>query len=123
MTLRTKWRPADRFLVRHKDAAIVVVEKKAGVLSQKTESGRGEDLLQLVREFVGVKGRGPSIYPVHRLDRVVSGLLVYARRSDVQQHLIDQFARHAVLRRYTAAVRGLLPEDSGTFESTLVTTD
>ena len=48
MALRTKWRSGDRFLVRHKDPAILVVEKKAGILTVRTESGRAEDLLTLL---------------------------------------------------------------------------
>jgi 23S rRNA pseudouridine1911/1915/1917 synthase len=123
MTLRTRWRPSDRFLVRHKDAAVLVVEKKAGVLSQRTESGRGEDMLTLLRAFVGGKGRSPGVLPVHRLDRNVSGLLVYARRADVQQDLIAQFAEHSVDRIYIAAVRGVLAADRGTFDTPLVTDD
>lgn len=123
MTLRSTWRPGDRFLVRHKDKALIVVEKKAGVLSQATESGRGEDMLHLLRDFIGARGASTGIFPVHRLDRTVSGLLVYARRADVQADLIGQFARHDVKRRYIAGVHGLLDADEGTFESDLWTKD
>jgi 23S rRNA pseudouridine1911/1915/1917 synthase len=117
MTLRSRWRPGDSFLVRHKDSAVLVVEKKAGVLSQRTESGRDPDMLGLLRAFLG--GRA-SVLPVHRLDRVVSGLLVYARTYEDQQRLITQFAKHDVERRYLAAVKGRMERDSGTFESKLV---
>src|SRR5688572_13489949 len=102
MTLRTRWKPKDRFLVRHKDAAMLVVEKKAGVLSQRTDSGRGEDMLRLLNELLGARGRSIGVLPVHRLDRDVSGLLVYARRPDVQDELIAQFAEHTVERKYLA---------------------
>ncbi len=121
MTLRTRWRPSDRFLVRHKDTAILVVEKKAGVLSQRTGSGRGEDMLSLLRAFLGARSTG--VFPVHRLDRVVSGLLVYARTASDQARLIEQFAAHTVERRYLAAVAGRLTADEGTFDSPLVTDD
>jgi len=120
MTLRTRWRPGDRFLVRHKDSAIVVVEKKAGVLSQRTESGKGEDMLTLLSGFLG---RGARVFPVHRLDRVVSGLLVYGRSYEDQQRLISQFASHTAERMYIAGVQGRLQSDSGTFESKLDTED
>src|SRR5262245_28617864 len=119
MTLRTRWKSGDRFLVRHKDAALLVVEKKAGVLSQRTDSGRGEDMLMLLHRFLGARGRTSSVLPVHRLDRAVSGLLVYARRPDVQDALIEQFRDHTVERTYFACVDGLLAEDRGTFESRL----
>jgi 23S rRNA pseudouridine1911/1915/1917 synthase len=123
MSLRTRWKPGDRFLVRHKDAALLVVEKKAGVLSQRTDSGRGEDMLGLLNRFLGARGRSIGVLPVHRLDRAVSGLLVYARRPDVQDELITQFAEHTVERKYLACVEGLLPDERGTFESRLYTDD
>jgi 23S rRNA pseudouridine1911/1915/1917 synthase len=78
-------------------------------------------MLSLLREFLGP--RGGSVFPVHRLDRVVSGLLVYARTYEDQQRLISQFAAHTVERKYIAAVQGNLQGESGTFESKLVTDD
>lgn len=123
MTLRTRWKPGDRFLVRHKDAGVLVVEKKAGVLSQRTDSGKGEDMLYLLNQFLGARGRSIGVLPVHRLDRAVSGLLVYARRPDVQDALIEQFADHSVERVYLAMVDGILEQDRGTFETRLYTDD
>jgi 23S rRNA pseudouridine1911/1915/1917 synthase len=46
------------------------------------------------------------VYPVHRLDRDTSGLLVLARTRDAERVLIRMFARHAVERAYVAVVRG-----------------
>ncbi len=122
MTLRTRWKAGDRFLVRYKDAAVLVVEKKAGVLSQRTETGRGEDMLSLLREFLGPRGKN-IVLPVHRLDRAVSGLLVYARRPDVQEELIAQFSEHSVDRTYVACVKGLIKDDQGVHDSWLYTED
>jgi 23S rRNA pseudouridine1911/1915/1917 synthase len=122
MALRTRWRRGDRFLIRHKDSAIAVVEKKAGLLTVATESGRGENLLHLLRAFLSPKGRAP-LYPVHRLDRVVSGLLVFARTQEARSRLSTQFREHTVERKYVAAVHGVLERDRGTFESKLVTDD
>lgn len=123
MSLRTRWKTGDRFLVRYKDAALLVVEKKAGVLSQRTETGRGEDMLTLVREFLGPRVKSNNVFPVHRLDRAVSGLLVYARQYDVQQDLIAQFTEHSVDRTYVACVKGLIKEDQGVHDSWLYTED
>jgi len=122
VTLRAKWRSGDRFLVRHVDRSILVVEKKAGLLTHATESGRGENLMELLREFVASRGPG-RLLPVHRLDRVVSGLLVYARNQRAQDRLIEQFEAHDVERIYTAAVTGVLEQDSGTYKSLLYTED
>jgi 23S rRNA pseudouridine1911/1915/1917 synthase len=119
MSLRTRWRPGDRFLVRHKDNAIVVVEKKAGLLTVRLESGKGVDLMMLLEEFLDAKHGRNKVYPVHRLDRHVSGLLVVARTYEAREVLSAQFAAHEVERRYVALVQGNLREDEGTFESKL----
>jgi 23S rRNA pseudouridine1911/1915/1917 synthase len=121
MTLRTKWKPGDRFLVRYKDASIAVVEKKAGLLTVRTESGKGENLLALLRTFLGGKKGHPIVLPVHRLDRVVSGLLVFARTYPAKDRLVEQFKAHSVERKYLAAVQGIVKADAGTFKSRLVT--
>ncbi len=116
MTLRKQWRPGDAFLVLYKDADIVVVDKKAGVLTVGRPSGRGVDLMTRLQELLGPRS---TVVPVHRLDRPVSGVLVVARHVLAERVLRDQFAAHTVERRYVACVSGLLKEDQGTFESSL----
>ena len=55
---------------------------------------------------------------MHRLDRDTSGLLVFARTAEAQQHLEHQFRTHSTRRRYLAVVRGAV--ESQTIESRLV---
>lgn len=112
--------PGRSFWVRHVDRSIVVVEKKAGLLCQATEAGEKEVLLNMVAAFLETRGGG-RVYPVHRLDRVVSGLMVYARTPEAQSYLEAQFRAHDVERRYIAAVRGAMEADEGTFDSVLFT--
>lgn len=98
--------------MRFKDASLVVVEKKAGLL---THSGPDQDepsLLSKLREFLGDRSGGRRhLKAVHRLDRVVSGLLVFSRTEPAFQHLKQQFAARDVERYYLAGVHGL-PEPS-----------
>ena len=116
MSLRKTWRPGDAFLLLHKDTDLVVVDKKAGVLTVGRPSGRGVDLMKRLTELLGSRA---TIIPVHRLDRPVSGVLVVARHARAERALREQFAAHDVERRYIAAVSGILAEDTGTYESTL----
>lgn len=118
MSLRKKWRPGDQFLIRHMDRSIIVVDKRAGLLSQRNLADDGPNLKSLLSEFVAMR-RPSVIYPVHRLDRVVSGLMVYARSRAAQEMLIEQFAAHTARRVYVAAVTGCLPEDTGCFDRPL----
>ena len=55
---------------------------------------------------------------MHRLDRDTSGLIVFARTPEAQQHLEQQFRTHSTRRRYLAVVRGAV--ESQTIESRLV---
>lgn len=110
MALRTQWRPGDAFLIRHKDANLVVVEKKAGML---THAGPGQDernLLDSLRDFLQDRSGHRHLKALHRLDRVVSGLLVFSRSERVFQALKAQFVERSIQRSYLAMVQGEPPE-------------
>ncbi|MCR9295351.1 MAG: RluA family pseudouridine synthase [bacterium] len=47
-----------------------------------------------------------QVFPVHRLDRDTSGLMLFARNRNTEQQLMQMFKRHAVHRRYTAVCHG-----------------
>jgi len=65
------------------------------------------------------KGRGA--FAVHRLDRGVSGLLVFGKTQDIVRQLKDQFAASKPEREYIAVVAARLKQKHGTFESLLAT--
>jgi 23S rRNA pseudouridine1911/1915/1917 synthase len=115
--LRKKWKSGDKFLIRHKDEHVVIVEKSAGLLTVPTPTKKDESLLGLLRDFIKHPRRRQTLFAVHRLDRVVSGLLVFARSIPAKEKLIDQFAKHSVERVYHAMVDGVIDDDEGTFES------
>jgi tRNA pseudouridine65 synthase len=88
------------------DDDLVAVDKPAGVLVHRT--GLAPDrhtLLQAVRDRVG--GR---VYPVHRLDRGTSGVLLFARSPEVAGRVGLAFRQHQVEKVYLAAVRGWTDE-------------
>lgn len=110
------------FLLVHTDPDLVVVDKSAGILTVPTARGESNTLVQRLRRHLG-RGRpfAPRLTVVHRLDREVSGLLVFARSEATAQALQADFARHRPEREYAALVAGVLPRDAGTFASRLVT--
>jgi 23S rRNA pseudouridine1911/1915/1917 synthase len=84
----------------HEDAAIVVVDKPAGLVTAPTpEASRGDLLDQLKRRF-------GEVYLVHRLDLPTSGLLVFARTREANKQLGDAFKLHDVEREYRAVAVG-----------------
>ena len=94
------------------DDALCVAIKPAGVLSTD-ESGGMPDL---VREALG----GGCVRTVHRLDRVVSGLMVLARSPESAAALSAQIRAQTFGKDYLAVVHGLLPAPAGTFTDLLL---
>ena len=107
-----QWRPGRQFLVRHIDPSIIVVEKKAGLLSQGTAKGE-PNLFGLLRDFLRKRDPAAMLFAVHRLDRVVSGLLVYAQTPESHEGLVAQFRNHEAQREYWGVARGRIEPDEG----------
>lgn len=89
------------------DEHIVVIDKPSGLLVHRTALARGETefAMQMLRDQIG-----QHVFPIHRLDRPTSGLLVFALSSEVARKLSDAFAERQVIKTYHAMVRGYMPE-------------
>ena len=93
----------------------LVVNKPAGVLSQKDKSG-DEDLAELLQKAYAAQGsRLPFLAPVHRLDRNTSGLILLAKTPEAARRLTDWLKEKEIRRTYLAIVKGD-PGESGRFE-------
>ena len=100
--------------VLYRDADFVAVAKPAGLLVHRTRLSRSrEAALQIVRDQLGQR-----IYPVHRLDRATSGVLVFGLSSEAAGSLAALMRRREVGKRYLAVVRGW-PEPAGVIEQPL----
>jgi tRNA pseudouridine65 synthase len=91
----------------YQDEYIVAIDKPAGLLVHRSMLDKHETLfaLQLVRDQIN-----QHVFPVHRLDRPTSGVLVFALSPEVARLLGEQFSSQKVLKRYLAIVRGHAPE-------------
>lgn len=103
------------------DRFLIVVEKRAGVLTVPTRHEEQNTLLHQVEHFVRRLGPTRKIHVVHRLDRDTSGLLVLAKDPRTAEALEAQFRAHSAERVYLAVLAGSLPRDEGTIESYLAT--
>jgi tRNA pseudouridine65 synthase len=89
------------------DDDVVVVDKPDGVLVHRTRMSRDHVfLLQLLRDQVG-----QFVYPVHRLDRPTSGVMVFGLSSEAASGLGAAFTERRVGKEYLAIVRGRVAED------------
>lgn len=94
--------------VVYEDNHIIVVEKPANVLTQGDNTG-DISLLDMVKDYVKEKYNKPGnvyIGMVHRLDRPVGGLLVFARTSKAAARLSEDIRKNNIGRTYTALVHG-----------------
>ncbi|WP_138294573.1 MULTISPECIES: RNA pseudouridine synthase [unclassified Clostridium] len=107
--------------VVYEDNHLLVVDKSPNVPVQADASG-DSDLLSEMKAYVKARYQKPgAVYLglVHRLDRPVGGLIVFARTSKAAARLSDQVRRHALGRVYWAVVRGQMAPE-GTLEDYLL---
>lgn len=105
--------------VFYEDNHIIVAVKPEGVLSQADSSG-APDMLTLLKDYIRKKYNKPgNVYLglVHRLDRPVSGVMVFARTSKAASRLSEQIRTHKVDKTYLAVVTGTLDKPCGTLVS------
>jgi len=95
------------------DAAVVAVNKPSGLLVHRGWANDDDVAMFRVRDALGA-----HVYPVHRLDRGTSGVLVFARTREAAATLSLGFESREVDKRYLALVRGAPPE-SGTIDYAL----
>lgn len=93
--------------VLYSDRQIAVIVKPVGVLSEDGEAG--ESVCPMLREALGVR----EVYPVHRLDRAVGGVMVYALTKTAAAALSKAVAENALEKVYLAMVHGVPAEQSG----------
>jgi tRNA pseudouridine65 synthase len=89
------------------DDALVVVDKPSGMLVHRSgiDAHATAFLLQTLRDQLN-----QSVYPVHRLDKATSGLVIFALSSDVARTLSQAFEYGEVMKTYEAFVRGHTPQ-------------
>lgn len=108
--------------VLYEDNHLLVVVKPPNLLSQGDKTG-DPDLLTLLKDYVREKYHKPgNVYLglVHRLDRPVGGVMVFARTSKAASRLAEQIRRRELRRGYLAVVHGYLDSLKGTLEGFLL---
>lgn len=96
--------------VLYEDNHIIVVEKKPNILSQSDITG-DIDLLSMVKKYIKERYNKPgNVYVglVHRLDRPVGGIMVFAKTSKAAKRLNEQIKNHEFKKTYLAVLDGAL---------------
>ena len=95
------------FRVLHEDNHLLVVDKPAGVLSQSDRQGATDDLLSQAKQYIKIKYNKPGeawLGLVHRLDREVGGVMIFARTSKAAARLSEEIREGRTRKIYRALV-------------------
>lgn len=114
-------RSLDRFQIVHDDNCFIVVNKPAGLLTVPTPKRESNTLQSQIRKWLSRQQPQAHAVCVHRLDRLVSGLLVFAKSFHTADLIRSQFEQRKPERLYTAIVAGTPSQTQGTIRSYLST--
>ena len=106
----------------YEDEDLLVVDKPAGLTVHPAPGHPGHTLVNaLLAHLPHLADIGDWLRPgiVHRLDKDTSGLMLVAKNSSAQEHLIGQFKSHSVTKAYLALVRGHLAPETGIIEANI----
>lgn len=107
--------------VIYEDNHIIVVEKIPNIPSQSDKTG-DIDMLTMVKQYIKEKYNKPgNVYLglVHRLDRPVGGIMIFAKTSKAASRLSEQVREKVFKKKYLAVVDGKIENKSGTLEDYL----
>lgn len=99
--------------ILYEDNHLIVVEKFENILSQK-DITNDFSMLEIIKEYIKVTYHKPgNVYLglIHRLDRRVGGLMVFAKTSKAARRLSSQLQNQEINRKYMACVLGLVEKE------------
>ncbi len=106
----------------YEDNHIIVVEKPANIPSQGDKTG-DLDMLTIIKAYLKEKYNKPgNVYLglVHRLDRPVGGVMVFAKTSKAAARLSEQVREKVFKKKYLVIVNGKFKESKGTLKDYLL---
>jgi len=95
--------------ILYRDDSLVAVNKPSGLLVHRSMIDKNETIfaMQMVRDQIGQR-----VYPLHRLDRPTSGVLLFGLSREVAQRMGEQFETHSLSKEYIALIRGYCEEEA-----------
>ncbi|MHB8906294.1 MAG: pseudouridine synthase, partial [Melioribacteraceae bacterium] len=94
--------------ILYEDENLIAVNKSEGIASIAENDATIDSLHSLLEKQFAQK-----LFIVHRLDKEVSGIILFAKNPHTHKFLNDQFAERKVKKYYTALVLGVIKENEG----------
>lgn len=94
--------------ILYQDEFLVAINKPNGLLVHRSRIAAQETefALQKLRDQIGKK-----VFPIHRLDRKTSGVLLFALDKTTAQIVQEEFLQQCIYKKYIAIVRGFFPDE------------
>ncbi len=108
--------------ILYEDNHIIVVNKPAGILSQKDKTN-DDSIIEILKNYIKTKYNKPGnvfLGSVHRLDRPTSGVMVFARTSKALTRLTVSMKAKEFNKKYYAIIEGVMKKKSGKLQHFLV---
>ena len=102
-------------LYNDKDMSVVV--KEPSLLSQADPTGN--NIIAKLNEYYAESGEGCEAFPIHRLDKGVGGVMVFAKHQKAAAKLSTAVAERALDKEYLAVVLGVPAESEGVYKDLL----
>jgi len=94
--------------ILYEDDNIIAVDKPEGISSIKENNKSAETVHSILQKEFDEK-----LFIVHRLDKDVSGVMLFAKNSSTHKFLNKQFENHLIEKKYIALVHGIISENTG----------
>jgi len=98
--------------VLYEDSDVIAVDKPAGVASIPERDRSVQSVLSILEKQAGQK-----LLIVHRLDKEVSGVMLFAKNPAAHKHLNEAFFTHSVHKTYRAIVLGTVKDAKGEIDA------
>ena len=111
--------------ILYEDNHLLVVDKPAGMLTQPTPEV-AESLETAFKQWIKETQNKPGnvfLGVVHRLDKPVSGIVIFAKTSKALSRLNESMREGKIRKTYTATIEGRMPQQEGTLEHYLIHDD
>lgn len=94
--------------ILYRDADLIAINKPAGMLVHRSWLDKAETVfaMQTLRDQIG-----QHVFPIHRLDRPTSGVLLFALNAEMARTMCECFEAHQIEKGYLAVVRGYLLDE------------
>ncbi len=112
-------KPACGVSIIFEDNHVLVAYKPQGILSQ-ADSSSEPDMLTILKDYIKVRDNKPGnvwLGLLHRLDRPVSGIMVFAKTSKCASRISEQIRQRQVVKRYRAVIHGVMEDPEGELEN------